>query len=172
MNIKPKSWTALACLSIAAVLLSACGGGDNGTETNLLNSPPLGDGSAVKQLDATAGGIGALPNNPANKFTYFNLETGQVLALSDADAETSTDWHIAFKRTNIKLNGGVSGPGTVKAAIADAQDGFYNADGTPNTSVFTNTSADISPDCAKRESAVVSVTKAGSPCSITQPDSP
>ncbi|MGF1547815.1 MAG: HmuY family protein [Thiotrichales bacterium] len=96
----------------------------------------------IVALDATAGGFGAKPEDPKNKFTYLSLATGTVVPLSDAEAAISTAWDLAFKRTSIKLNGGVSGPGTVKGAVADAQAKFYEADGvTPNTSVFLNATA-------------------------------
>jgi len=54
----------------------------------------------------------------------------------------STDWHIAFKRTAIKLNGGASGPGSVRGALADTQGDFYDtATDAPNNSVFLNATA-------------------------------
>lgn len=117
--------------------LSGCGGDgkDPSPRNNLL--PP-----GTVQINATAGGINAKPDDPANKYTYFNLDTGEVVALTDADAETSTDWHIAFKRTKVKLNGGASGPGGVRGAVADSQDDFYQADGSPNDSVFLDATAE------------------------------
>lgn len=70
------------------------------------------DATAVNEftLDARAGGSHAEPEDPANKYTYFNLQTGAVIDITDAESETSTAWDIAFKRYYVKLNGGVSGP--------------------------------------------------------------
>jgi len=94
------------------------------------------------QIDAMAGGFGAEPGDPANKYSYVNLDSGMVVDLSDADAAVSGNWHIAFKRTSIKLNSGVSGPGATKGAVADAQDDFYDAAGDAIASVFSNATPD------------------------------
>lgn len=119
--------------------------GDTGGSTGG-SSEGSGDAVApsvrVVEFDATAGGFGANPDDPKNKYSYFNLDKGEVVELTDTEAEASTDWHIAFKRTKPKLNGGGFGPGDVKAAVADAQEDFYGADGKPDTSVFLNATAD------------------------------
>jgi len=44
-------------------------------------------------------------------FTYVSLETGQVVSVGDPSS--STDWDLAFRRFEVRLNGGVSGPGSV-----------------------------------------------------------
>jgi len=122
---------------LALGVLSGCGDGNN-------NSPnPLPDTTGSIQIDATAGGVNNPDlNDPARKYTYFNLDTAQVVELSDADAAVSGAWHIAFKRTSIKLNDGVSGPGAVKGAIADARDNFYDAvTGNPDTPALTKATA-------------------------------
>ncbi len=41
---------------------------------------------------------------------YVNLDDGIVVTPSDPGA--STDWHMAFRRFSIRLNGGVAGPGS------------------------------------------------------------
>lgn len=122
--------------------LSGCVDGGNTDTTNVDKELSSGAAASV-QIDATAGGLGASPTDPANKYTYFNLDTGEVVDLSDGEAATSEAWHIAFKRTSIKLNGGVSGPGAVQGAVADARDDFYDAvTGDPDTSVFLNATAE------------------------------
>lgn len=68
------------------------------------------DTPAEELVDARAGGAHAEEGDPANKFTYFSFETGSVVDLTDEEAATSMAWDIAFKRYDIKLNGGVSGP--------------------------------------------------------------
>ncbi len=136
----------LPYLLLAMLVMAGCGGGGgNGNQTpNANNNQPANPGNSPSnatvtvQIDATAGGFGADPNDPANKYTYFNLDSGQVVDISDADAAVSGAWHMAFKRANIKLNGGVSGPGAARGAVADAQEDFYDAAGEPNVSVFTN----------------------------------
>ena len=42
-------------------------------------------------------------------WAYFSFATGDVVAVEDA--ENSDAWDIGFQRTNVKLNGGISGPG-------------------------------------------------------------
>ena len=124
---------------LALGALSGCGSDSKDPSPN---NNPLPDTTGSVQLDATAGGFGAKPDEPKNKYTYFNLDSGQVAELTDSEAAASEDWHIAFKRSNIKLNSGVSGPSAVKGAIADAQDDFYDTASDPDTAVFTNATAD------------------------------
>jgi len=138
-NIMMKLWV---CMAMGATL-SACGDGNDAQQGN--NNPPIPDDGSIT-INATAGGLGARPDNPANKYTYFNLATNAVVELTDDEAETSSDWHIGFKRTNFKLNSGVSGPASVEGAVADAQDDFYDAatsdDPNPIVSIFTNATPD------------------------------
>ncbi len=108
--------------------MSGCGGDGSNND----NPNPLPDTLGSVQIDATAGGFGTDPNDPANKYAYFNLDSGQVIELTDSEAAASENWHIAFKRTNVKLNGGVSGPASVKGVVADAQDDFYDGNGDPS----------------------------------------
>lgn len=131
----------LTSIALVVGALSACGDGDNDSDPTL-TPPPAGDsGVTTTTINATAGGFGTAPDDPANKYTYFNLAAKAVVELTDAQAATSSDWHIGFKRTNFKLNGGVSGPASVKGAVADVQDDFYDANGDPNSSVFLNANA-------------------------------
>lgn len=93
-------------------------------------------------LDATAGGFGAAPDSPANKAAYFDLDTGTIVDVDDTEARSNTVWDIAVKRFNVTLNGGASGPGTVKAAIADERDALYDANGDPIKAQFEGITAD------------------------------
>lgn len=142
MKATKQQFIAPVLIALTVGVLAGCGGGGDNNDPEPKNSSLNPEGVTTKQIDATAGGRGAAADDPANKYTYFNLATGAVVELTDAEADASSDWHIAFKRTATKLNGGVSGPGSVTGALADAQEDFYNADGAPNTSVFLNASAD------------------------------
>jgi len=144
MKATKQKLLSLALIPFAVGVLSGCGSGtkDNGPVPGDDGSSNADGGVISQQIDATAGGRGAASDDPANKYTYFNLATDTVLELTDAEAATSSDWHIAFKRTNFKLNGGASGPGSVKAVVAAAQDGFYASNGDPDNSVFLNASAE------------------------------
>ena len=44
-------------------------------------------------------------------FVYLNLADG--VQVHPADPANSTEWHLAFRRFSVRLNGGVSGPGSV-----------------------------------------------------------
>jgi len=150
-NISPGIFK-LAVTALAVGSLGALAGCDSGSanpdnENNSNDSVPgksVLDTSNIitKQIDATAGGRGASKTDPKNKYTYFDLDSGELVELTDAQALTNSEWDIAFKRTNFKLNGGVSGPGNVRGGIADAQDDFYDAAGEPDKAVFINASAE------------------------------
>ena len=92
-------------LVICLVLLPALGAPVLAKSTTLLDN-----GDYLTVVDATAGG--AFAADP-HDFTYFSFERGDVVPLTDAEAEQSAEWHIAFKRSEIRLNGGISGPGNV-----------------------------------------------------------
>ncbi len=130
----------LTLMALVIGVLSACGG-DNALDPTPTPPPQSGNTSNTTTINATAGGFGTSPGDPANKYTYFNLATKAVVELTDAQAATSSDWHIGFKRTNVKLNSGVSGSANTKGAVADAQDDFYDANGDPDNSVFLNATA-------------------------------
>lgn len=44
-------------------------------------------------------------------FAYLSLAEG--VQRTPADPENSTEWHVAFRRFTVRLNGGVAGPGSV-----------------------------------------------------------
>jgi hypothetical protein len=78
-------------------------------------SPQPGDpNTSVAQIDATAGGSMSYGDNP---FIYVDLIGGQKVAITDVQAQQSEDWDIAFKRWQIKINGGDSGPAGVGVAL-------------------------------------------------------
>ncbi len=94
------------------------------------------NGSMVtKTVDASAGGFRAAVDDPKNKYTYFSFASGDVVELTDADAETSDAWDIAFKRTSTKLN---SSSSTLKTqgALAAAQADFYDDEGSAIKATF------------------------------------
>ncbi|WP_148864366.1 HmuY family protein [Marinobacter fonticola] len=128
-------------LAVAAILLAGCGGGssndigDDSGESDQGESSTVDDqqaGVATKQLDASDS---ATP-------VFLNLETGQTVELTAEEAATSTAWHLAFRRNNIQLNSGASGPGNVVGAIGAGQADFYDSNGEPSASVFLNATAD------------------------------
>lgn len=85
-------------------------------------------------IDATAGGSMDYDKNP---FIYLDLIKRTKVDITDVQAQTSKDWDLAFKRWQIKLNSGDSGPGGVTVArvagktlaeVTAAPAGPYKAD--------------------------------------------
>jgi hypothetical protein len=62
-----------------------------------------------------------------NQYTFYNLRTNSRVPVSDSN---STNWDIAFKRTTIIINGGVSGPGQAGAYVFN---GLFNELTSVNT---------------------------------------
>jgi len=113
--------------------------------------PDAGTGGLITLgVDATAGGFGTEPDDPANRWAYLDLDTGQALDIDDAAAEGNTDWEIAFRRVAVRLNGGASGPGSVTGGIADAQLDFYDDTDEPIVDVFVAASAAGELDAIER----------------------
>lgn len=124
-----KRYTHRAALAVTTVLALAGCGHDDGTSTTSSNNTSTTPATTVKSatVDATS----------TTDYRYFNLATGQVVTLTEAEAATSTAWHIAFRRSGIKLNGGTSGSSKVAGALLVPQSDFYEADGTtPKSNVF------------------------------------
>ncbi len=62
----------------------------------------------------------ACDSSGSGHYTFFNLETGKEVPLSDSATDK---WHIGFLSTTIIANSGNSGPGNTQAQIVD---GIYN----------------------------------------------
>ncbi len=82
---------------------------------------------------------------------YVSLATGAVV--TPADPASSTEWQMSFRRFNVRLNGGVAGPGTVAgvglanhaSATAEEVTAFTEADGD---SAFLAVTADDIPSAS------------------------
>ena len=95
------------------------------TDTQAAVEAPVGLEVFTFTIDAT--------NREA--WAYFSFDSGDVVEIEDA--ENSEGWDIGFQRTQVKLNGGISGPGmgsvvmltetTFEAVTAAPADG-YKAD--------------------------------------------
>lgn len=72
-----------------------------------------GDGIFQHLIDATGGGMTPITSYVYARFTDDGLVKVDI---SDEDALESTEWHIAFRRFVLRLNSGVSGPGSITAA--------------------------------------------------------
>lgn len=102
-----------------------------------------GEGWRVS-VDATLGGTAGAA---ASSWVYLDLTTGTQLLLGDLEAQDSTDWHLAFKRTAIRVNGGESGPRGVYVVPWDAAwDELTEMPDVPRGSFRTDSFVD--EDCA------------------------
>lgn len=77
----------------------------------------LDDDRYYATIDATAGGREEVRNNP---FLYIDLDNAEQVMITDKEAYENTDWDIAVRRVVFRVNGGVSGPGSVKVARLNA----------------------------------------------------
>lgn len=76
-----------------------------GMDTEVTVEEPVGLETVTFTIDAT--------NREA--WAYFSFATGDVVEVEDA--ENSEAWDIGFQRTQVKLNGGISGPGMGSAVM-------------------------------------------------------
>ena len=76
-----------------------------GMDTEVTVEEPVGLETLTFTIDAT--------NREA--WAYFSFATGDVVEV--VDAENSDAWDIGFQRTQVKLNGGISGPGMGSAVM-------------------------------------------------------
>ena len=114
----------LASVIGLGVLLSACGS-DSDTQAPEISKEVNADYTTVTGLDASSA------------FAYYDLDNNTQLTLTDEQAQSNTQWDIAFKSTNIIINGDYSGPGEVTAAFTGNNNDFRDAQGEPVVDKFT-----------------------------------
>lgn len=73
----------------------------------------------VEDLDATANGA---PADPDERSGCLVLASGERLALTPDEMQSSTEWDLCFRRDAISVNGELGGPGDVAAVDLDAAD--------------------------------------------------
>jgi HmuY protein len=107
---------AVACIdpSIQALVLK-----DVESADGLITDDAM-DGVHTVYVNATAGGVTPTTSYVYGKFTADGLVQ---VKLDDEAALSSPDWDIAFRRMNIRLNSGISGPSCVQAARIPASVG-------------------------------------------------
>jgi hypothetical protein len=91
------------------------------------------DGAFLHHVDATAGG-----RAPTESFVYarFGDDGLTKVEVDDEAAFESTDWHIAFRRFVVRVNSGVSGPGSVTVARTAPGTDFESLDAVPADLMF------------------------------------
>lgn len=115
---------------LSSVFLVACAPENDNTTTNSTASSKVTGGTTALIIDASS----------YDDYVYYNLTTKEKLTLTSEEAAASTQWHIGFRRADVILNGGGSGAGSVKGALAVDQSDFYTND-KPNANVFLNASS-------------------------------
>ena len=75
-----------------------------------------GETSETSGINANAGGVTLPPSSPAG---CIDLATGKYLQLAQAQWGAMTDWDLCFQRTEVFLNGGLTGSGAVQAVDLD-----------------------------------------------------
>jgi hypothetical protein len=76
-----------------------------------ISESPAGSGVWTAEVEATAGGPSGYGSNP---FVYLDLIGNKKVDIDDVAARKSQGWDVAFKRWQIKINSGDSGPGGVR----------------------------------------------------------
>lgn len=126
----------LASLAVLTGCLDSSGSSDdsNGSESGSAESADFA-------AELSAGDIAQVRVDASSheSLTGVNLLTGETTTdLSEGE------WHIALQRYNVvMLNGGLQGEGEVTAALAHAQDDFYDSEGEPHEDVFVNATPDM-----------------------------
>ncbi len=126
-----------ACLSLFAACSESAGDGEpNGPDTvGKVSTFDAGDGVFGRQIDATDDAA----------WVYLSLADGLEVD-PGADPFDSDAWDLAFRRSNIKVNGGFSGTGEVAIAPI-ATDDFDSVTVAPVTSYESDTIKDgVNPD--------------------------
>lgn len=107
-------------------------GGENQSEQN--DGEIDGDDQRVTHDEQEQWTTTTVDASDEDREVLLNLDDGREVASESRDSE---DWHLAFQRFSIEVNGGVSGPGSVTALIDDesdfedleqAPDGRYGSD--------------------------------------------
>jgi len=114
----------MATLVSLGFLLTACGS-DSNTASDSIDKDREADYTKVTGIDASSA------------FAYYDLDNNVQLELTDEEAQLNTQWDMAFKSTNIILNGDYSGPGQVKAAFTGNNAEFRDEEGEGVVEVFT-----------------------------------
>ena len=115
--------------------------GDNDTAPGAAVDPTCQDGVVSFTLDASVGGIA---NAPAAAWVYLDVDAFTIVDLTDRDAATSDQWDIAFKRAEIRINSGDSGPGNwMMIAVADTS---FDDVAAPDPAAGWRTDSFVDPD--------------------------
>ena len=153
-------------LILTLVLVAACNSG--GSKTKVSGASSATDASSASSSN-TGSSINPCPKDSSttrcinasdyDKPVFYSLDglnTSSTQTLAIADRSKSKEWDIAFRRNTILLNDGANGPGSIKVAVIQKQEHYYDqapaADssnkkasnlGAPKKKVFTQIGANL-----------------------------
>ncbi len=119
--------------------------------TRLIDNKPEAGGFA-SHIDATAGGLDMNTLTPKEGFVYarFTEQGLEKVELSDAQALSSMDWDIAFRRYVLRINSADSGPSCTQAARVKAGTTYDALTAVPSDAIY-HTDDYVTPDCQTLE---------------------
>lgn len=103
-------------------------------ESEHIKTVPAADGSFTSEVDAT----------DASVWVYFSLRDGAEV--TPELPEQSELWDLAFQRSNVKVNGGVSGSGGVTVSVASGSFESVTAPPADGYAADVASEADGSPE--------------------------
>jgi hypothetical protein len=128
------------------VLLTACGGSSSNDTTPVpVPEPvPVPDPAPTASVQGAISGPHSTGSVSEPVFVYYDLDTKTVINLTTEQAETDTDWDIAFKRSGVYLN--QHSDNAVKAYATDINSDFFDTDGKAITASFIAATAETELD--------------------------
>jgi HmuY protein len=96
----------LSLFLITALMLSF-----SSCSNNEVTNPGNGDTASTTRADSDNYWITKLDASSEDQYVYYSFERKDTIQLTDTEAQSSTEWDIAFERAIIVTNSGVSGPG-------------------------------------------------------------
>ena len=106
----------LPILALATIIgIAGC------SDKKTTNPSPNPGNTATSTWDAAGGFWQSVVNgSSSDSYKYFSFATRETVVVDDAQAASDTTWDIAFKRTIVKLNSGISGPKGIKGVDLEA----------------------------------------------------
>tara|TARA_R110001592_G_scaffold229745_1_gene486413 strand:+ start:2048 stop:3163 length:1116 start_codon:yes stop_codon:yes gene_type:complete len=125
----------------AVMLLTACGGSSSGDSS--VEPSPSEPATPVAE-EGTIFGPFSTGTTSEPVRVYFDLDTGEVVELTDEEATDNSVWDIAFQRTKVYLN--THSDNSVGAFFTDVNSDFYTANGSAVVDSFLNADGDSELD--------------------------
>lgn len=136
---------------LSVLLLVACSGG-SGDSSGSSNCNFSYNTSNATPTDVVQ--VNASSRSDYVYYTLSGLASTNPSTVFISDRSISDNWDIAFKRTGIILNDGISGPGSVEVTLAATQsDYFYDSSNNAITCAFQSATVDTEAEHFDQASA-------------------